>query len=450
MKFRATLLLFLLAPACKASTGPAAVDTGSGDTGQPPSDLLPRLHPFDPAGAARGHDALLAAPGASIPLQALRSLWIVWGQPGLSDEAYWAEFSSRYGFVPRDGSLYPWGVVVDGSNASIQCLACHVDRVAGQAVIGAGNGRIELSKLYEDLVQLADLAQRYGYPVPDIPQVWQDAFSQRTGAPGATDAFGMGMTLASAYDPSSGVETRYGFQQPPAWWQLPFKDRAYVDGMAPSDNFRLMLATELASGAPLGDLTAMESTFGDIRQYLLSLDPPAWPFDPPDTSLVESGRAVFEQHCSSCHGTYGGPSASYPDVIADVGTDPTRQERFTETEASWLSSSWFGDPPVMDTDGYLAPPLIGIWATAPYLHNGSVPDLRALLRPSERPVRWRRVATGDDYDPVRVGVRFETASAGDPEAYDTTQPGLSAAGHEQGASLTDDEVDALLAYLVTL
>ena len=59
--------------------------------------------------------------------------------------------------------------------------------------------------------------------------------------------------------------------------------------------------------------------------------------------------------------------------------------------------------------GYQAPPLDGIWATAPYLHNGSVPTLYHLLKSSDRPARFRRPPSTDfeHYDQVKVGWKFE-------------------------------------------
>jgi hypothetical protein len=101
-----------------------------------------------------------------------------------------------------------------------------------------------------------------------------------------------------------------------------------------------------------------------------------------------------------------------------------------------------------------APVLTSLWASAPYLHNGSVPTLWAVLSPDDRPARWR--ATGA-YDAEDVGLAHE-AMPGDAPAdpvearriVDTAVPGLGAAGHLYGAELSAPERRALLAYLSTL
>ena len=68
--------------------------------------------------------------------------------------------------------------------------------------------------------------------------------------------------------------------------------------------------------------------------------------------------------------------------------------------------SWFGEYGKLDVveepDGYVAPPLDGIWASAPYFHNGSVPTLWHVLHPDERPAVWLR--SEDGYDQQRVGL----------------------------------------------
>jgi hypothetical protein len=105
---------------------------------------------------------------------------------------------------------------------------------------------------------------------------------------------------------------------------------------------------------------------------------------------------------------------------------------------------------VRETKGYQAPPLDGVWATAPYLHNGSVPSLRDLLEPVEnRPKQFWRGS--DLYDPVKVG--FVTDSPDVQRTgtfYDTARPGNSNAGHSYGTTLPPESKRALLEYMKTL
>jgi hypothetical protein len=101
---------------------------------------------------------------------------------------------------------------------------------------------------------------------------------------------------------------------------------------------------------------------------------------------------------------------------------------------------------------YKGRPLNGIWATAPYLHNGSVPSLDALLRPVEE--RPRSFSVGArEFDPVKVGfkedaVGFFTYRVADSSG--TPIPGNSNEGHEFGTDLSEVERAQLLEYLKSL
>jgi hypothetical protein len=107
-------------------------------------------------------------------------------------------------------------------------------------------------------------------------------------------------------------------------------------------------------------------------------------------------------------------------------------------------------------ESYKARPLDGIWATAPYLHNGSVPDLYALLSPvSERPDSF--YVGNLEFDPERVG--YESGKSTGLFQLDTAKPGNSNRGHEFsdaagagviGPQLREDERRALVEYLKTL
>jgi hypothetical protein len=111
--------------------------------------------------------------------------------------------------------------------------------------------------------------------------------------------------------------------------------------------------------------------------------------------------------------------------------------------------------------GYQAPPLDGIWATAPYLHNGSVPTLTLLLKSTDRPRRFTRPpSTGfEHYDAVNVGWKYEEVNSPPSPAlhtrearfiFDSSNFGLGKGGHTFGDKLNDDERTSVIEYLKTL
>jgi hypothetical protein len=95
--------------------------------------------------------------------------------------------------------------------------------------------------------------------------------------------------------------------------------------------------------------------------------------------------------------------------------------------------------------GYKARPLNGIWATAPYLHNGSVPNLAELLKPAAQRVKKFHVGS-KEFDAVNIGFKDDPTQ---PE-FDTSVDGNSNSGHEYGATLTPEERRQLLEYLKSL
>jgi mono/diheme cytochrome c family protein len=107
--------------------------------------------------------------------------------------------------------------------------------------------------------------------------------------------------------------------------------------------------------------------------------------------------------------------------------------------------------------GYKARPLDGIWATAPFLHNGSVPNLYEMFVPADQ--RTKQFYLGSrEFDPELVG--FNTSPIKGGFLLDTTTKANSNAGHEfkgdgtgpgvVGPQLTEDERWALVEYLKTL
>jgi hypothetical protein len=98
---------------------------------------------------------------------------------------------------------------------------------------------------------------------------------------------------------------------------------------------------------------------------------------------------------------------------------------------------------------YKGRPLQGIWATAPYLHNGSAPTLYALLQaPKDRPTTF--CVGSRVFDPVNVGFDTKGPCAG-PAQFNTALDGNSNLGHNYGnAALSDDDRYALIEYMKTL
>jgi hypothetical protein len=141
--------------------------------------------------------------------------------------------------------------------------------------------------------------------------------------------------------------------------------------------------------------------------------------------------------------------------VRDVGTDPLLWERTAHDAKSrieWFNASVYGETAKLEaTAGYVAQPLRGVWATAPYFHNGAVPTLAAVLDRAARPTRWSRSMDSRDYDAVHVGWRFtKEATRTGARVYDTTRPGYGNQGHTYGDSLSRGERLALLEYLKTL
>src|SRR6185295_5863711 len=139
------------------------------------------------------------------------------------------------------------------------------------------------------------------------------------------------------------------------------------------------------------------------------------------------GRILFESRCSQCHGRYDDSVErprllSFPNVSvpqSEMGTDPARWQVADERLAAALRKSAFGrHVAVQPGKGYVATLLSGLWATAPYLHNGSIPTLWQFLNPELRTRRFE--VGGHRLDFEQVGIAGVLAAAGVyryPEGY---------------------------------
>jgi hypothetical protein len=231
------------------------------------------------------------------------------------------------------------------------------------------------------------------------------------------------------------------------------------------DHARIAILASTFCTDTVEEARAIDSYAPDIRAYIASLEPPSYPFSI-NQELATQGKAVFEGHCSRCHGTYG-ENESYPNLVIpleEIGTDPEyvtaamggQLDRF----GRWLKQSFYGEHSrLVKVPGYIAPPLDGVWATAPYLHNGAIPTIEALLNSPKRPRYWVRTFNSKDYNDKTLGWNYTELVYGkdgatDPEQrkrlYDTTLPGYSNEGHTFGDNLVEEERRQVLEYLKTL
>jgi mono/diheme cytochrome c family protein len=206
-----------------------------------------------------------------------------------------------------------------------------------------------------------------------------------------------------------------------------------------------------------------------LNHYLDEYKAPPFPEQPLpslfriDRTKVAHGREVFVQNCLSCHESNITGTVM---PVAAVGTDRSRLDSWNKDAAIRANEAVraFGIERrglvEENPTGYVASFLDGIWLRAPYLHNGSVPSLRDLLKPAAlRPQLFYRGY--DVYDPEEMGFVSQPAQAahlGIPwdevkavaTPYDVNWRSNGNGGHEFGTNLSDPAKDALIEYLKTL
>jgi hypothetical protein len=285
----------------------------------------------------------------------------------------------------------------------------------------------------------------------------------------------------------------------PALWDTP-----YLDWVLYNNSVRQPLARSIVEALGVGtpiDLSTLNApvlehelqleNIIDMQIWLLDLKSPSWPaatLGPIDRPLAARGEAIYRGACGQCHEVIdrNNPTTaqrkiqipSYP--IEQVGTDPRQAVNFSTREitlgdttrplGAWVKEvtdkivgQYTADPKnaaraelinrgepneFQVIEEYRARPLNGVWATAPYLHNGSVPDLVELLKPpAERPAVF--YVGNWELDPERLGFAWSSPFPG-AFRFDTSLIGNSNAGHDYGTDLGAADRRALIEYLKTL
>jgi mono/diheme cytochrome c family protein len=207
-------------------------------------------------------------------------------------------------------------------------------------------------------------------------------------------------------------------------------------------------ATGAGASAESIDLASIQR----IEDWILDLPAPAYPAARIDAGRRDQGREVYQAACARCHAVDGAELGQVVPV-AQVGTDRERLDSFSAELAPAMGRIGEGYPwqfrRFRKTDGYVNAPLDGLWLRAPYLHNGSVPSLRALLFPEERPTVFYRAYDVYDWDDVGFISSGEAAER-EGVRFDTTLRGNGNGGHLYGTDLAPEARETIIEYLKTL
>ena len=286
-----------------------------------------------------------------------------------------------------------------------------------------------------------------------------------------------------------------------------------------TETMGVFMPMDLRSKTPAEGLFQSNAAIHNLQQVenqLARLAPPKWPedvFGPIDRAKAQQGKALFMTSCAGCHNawpyTWTEPNKYGKRFVlvglvpqTYVGTDPGQfrdlrpyaitgqlsdylppplrgkdiiptgalylalqgqiaetalsQLKLTDAEAADLHGDREFPIPPSPIGVYKAAPRDGVWATPPFLHNGSVPNLYEMLIPAQD--RTKKFYIGREFDPIKVGLDTSASSGG--FLLDTTLPGNSNAGHSFedgprgngviGPLLTDEQRWALVEYLKSI
>ena len=375
------------------------------------------------------------------------------------------------------------------------CVACHSGKAAGHFYIGLGNKNVDVGAIGKDT---------YTNEV-----IWKDAIgaeSLATLEPKSSDykyvedtAMEFARTLKNPQLvnltqglvptaiirqwfyrmqglPIPATFTRAAVKVPSFWgYGEKRKVGQFCDGLGDGAQPGWAIAVELVAGQKTEVVRRYITKIGVAEDQIADLLPPEYPF-PIDQERAARGKTRFENTCAHCHGTYekdvdGLPVYKAPNLIpwTVVKTDHDRLDGITPEFIQLIGKNPLNDI-LHQTDrpqgtGYFSPRLHAIWARFPYLHNGSVPSVAALLTPPEqRPQAWDLTDVGEvnRFDAINLGLTLpekdsdeeadllEKAKKGVRSVYYTGRVGQSNVGHNFYTDIPETDKLDLIEYLKTL
>jgi hypothetical protein len=393
----------------------------------------------------------------------------------------------------------------DGEKLTYSCAGCHASKLFGRSILGlqnrASRANVGIDKARLTLQDMPIDLLRFFYPQMTDGEArilvrLQEALSYVNIKPPLLRGLDTSLTQVAislakrAKDPYATrdpnvrahprpdrLDTYPSDSKPGNWWVLKYKNRWLLDGSVVSGNpvYTNLLWNEIGRGTDLHELEtwldANQKVVDELTAAVFAAEPVRFteffPAESLDLESAKRGKALFDGTCASCHGSYQKGwelpyAASLPlaDRLAtvevryhedtpvfDVGTDTLRNQGMESLlQLNDLAISKKSNTVIKVQQGYVPPPLVGIWARFPYFHNNSAPSLCAVLtRASERPVTYYG---GEQDEPARdfdracngypSGEKVPEAWLKDPEAlFDTTRSGLGNQGHDEGVFLKD-------------
>jgi hypothetical protein len=380
----------------------------------------------------------------------------------------------------KNANVSPGFTVVTAPNGveivSPNCLQCHGEMFEGNYYIGLGNTTLDFSNLSKEnnfknntalKVMQTISPKQYDAAYPMIRSFNTVYPLMETEVRGVNTADRLAALLVAHRDPIT-LEWRDTAilkipdevipTDVPAWWLLKKKNAMFYNGFGRGDFAQFLMMSNILTVKDASEAQDVSQHFGDVLAFIKSIQPPKYPKEI-DRSLATEGERIFTNNCSHCHGSYG-DKAEYPNLlipVSTIGTDSAllKANHQNPQFIDWFNKSWFAQgnnaAKLVPSNGYVAPPLDGVWITAPYLHNGSVPTIEAVLNSKLRPTYWQRNFDDPQYDYEHLGWKYEeVATPTAKKTYNTTLHGYGNYGHTFGDHLTDAERKAVIEYLKTL
>ncbi len=408
---------------------------------------------------------------------------------------------------------------------TLGCATCHSGALFGKVVLGLTNRFPRANAFFESGIQASERVTPGLFDLILRPKSGESRQYREThqalAAVGTKEPAALGLDTSLAQvalslnhrNPDSEASRNPRFEKnprpdsldssiadskPAVWWNLKYKTRWLSDGSIVSGNpiFTNFIWNEIGRGVDLPSLerwlASDADTVRELTAAVFATEAPRitdfFPAERIPLAQAQRGQKIYQESCARCHGVYekawdqsGSEHLAAADrlvttrvryfeqtPVKDVGTDPQRARGMQSLaeKLNPLRISQVNGILIEPQRGYVPPPLVGIWARWPYLHNNSVPSLCALLtRASDRP---RQYQAGEARDPERD---FDLDCNGYPQGdavpeewkgrkerlFDASRPGLRNSGHDEGIfldqgqeRLTREQKLDLIRFLQTL